>query len=600
MYDQAVRIVPRRGARRSRSCSATSIGYNRAARLIEQMESAGLVSPMQTNGNREVLVRRRPNSLAPHRIRLRRGAPVLGRDGRCARGRSRRGTAADGALKGLTSFRAEFRQRVKEGYEVWQELTNADGGLLGRDVELTDQGRRLQPEHDRRRLQRADQPGRRRPAAGHVLVAAQPARLRGRRAQPDALRRAGRRVAGDLHPRLQVPVLRPAGHGRQAGRRVRHLARRRCPRTSGRRRRPTPPSTTRSPLPTSEGIEAILSENGIETVYRETYSIDTKNFDTIVNAMKAEDPDIVVNGAQTEDGIGMLRAMLKADFEPDWLYQTNAPVARRPVLRRGRGREHRGRLLLDQPLAGGERPRATRSSSRSTTRCSAAPRPRTRPTRYAAGQVLTAAVEAVGSIDDQLALADWLRENEVDTILGPLSWNDDGSPIGEFLTGQWQNGERRDRAARGGRHQRQDRHGLGARRRQADGAVRPEPRPGRAAGRCLRPGGGRADADLRRHEDHQPGPGRVPHPGRLHQLHVVVVGGHRPAAVDPHHHTGDLRARLGRLPAGGLADPYRADVVDGAAHVRAGAGARGRDGHDLGQQLHRDPARLRRRVLHDR
>ena len=32
------------------------IGYNRAARLIEQMERAGMVSAMQTNGNREVLV----------------------------------------------------------------------------------------------------------------------------------------------------------------------------------------------------------------------------------------------------------------------------------------------------------------------------------------------------------------------------------------------------------------------------------------------------------------------------------------------------------------------------------------------------------------
>jgi branched-chain amino acid transport system substrate-binding protein len=60
---------------------------------------------------------------------------------------------------------------------------------------------------------------------------------------------------------------------------------------------------------------------------------------------------------------------------------------------------------------------------------------------FAAGQVLQAAVEAVGSIDDQEALADWLRENEVETILGPLSWNDDGSPIGEFLIGQWQDGK---------------------------------------------------------------------------------------------------------------------------------------------------------------
>ena len=31
------------------------IGYNRAARLLEAMEKAGLVSPMQSNGNRDIL-----------------------------------------------------------------------------------------------------------------------------------------------------------------------------------------------------------------------------------------------------------------------------------------------------------------------------------------------------------------------------------------------------------------------------------------------------------------------------------------------------------------------------------------------------------------
>jgi S-DNA-T family DNA segregation ATPase FtsK/SpoIIIE len=36
------------------------IGYNRAARLIEQMEHAGLVSSMATNGNRDLLVPARP------------------------------------------------------------------------------------------------------------------------------------------------------------------------------------------------------------------------------------------------------------------------------------------------------------------------------------------------------------------------------------------------------------------------------------------------------------------------------------------------------------------------------------------------------------
>ena len=59
---------------------------------------------------------------------------------------------------------------------------------------------------------------------------------------------------------------------------------------------------------------------------------------------------------------------------------------------------------------------------------------------YATAQVMQAAVEGVGSIDDQLKLADWLRGHTVDTILGPLSWNENGSPKGQFLVGQWQNG----------------------------------------------------------------------------------------------------------------------------------------------------------------
>ena len=42
------------------------IGYNRAARLIEDMERAGMVSAMQSNGNREVLVPRRKRSNAAH------------------------------------------------------------------------------------------------------------------------------------------------------------------------------------------------------------------------------------------------------------------------------------------------------------------------------------------------------------------------------------------------------------------------------------------------------------------------------------------------------------------------------------------------------
>jgi S-DNA-T family DNA segregation ATPase FtsK/SpoIIIE len=60
LYDEAVAIVLKsRRASISLVQRHLRIGYNRAARLIEQMERAGLVSSMATNGNREVLAQNR-------------------------------------------------------------------------------------------------------------------------------------------------------------------------------------------------------------------------------------------------------------------------------------------------------------------------------------------------------------------------------------------------------------------------------------------------------------------------------------------------------------------------------------------------------------
>jgi S-DNA-T family DNA segregation ATPase FtsK/SpoIIIE len=60
MYDQAVAIVlQHRRASISLVQRHLRIGYNRAARLLEQMEKSGLVSAMASNGNRELIVPKR-------------------------------------------------------------------------------------------------------------------------------------------------------------------------------------------------------------------------------------------------------------------------------------------------------------------------------------------------------------------------------------------------------------------------------------------------------------------------------------------------------------------------------------------------------------
>jgi S-DNA-T family DNA segregation ATPase FtsK/SpoIIIE len=56
LYDEAVKLVTE-----SRNASISSvqrrlrIGYNRAARIVEQMEEVGLVGPLESNGKREIL-----------------------------------------------------------------------------------------------------------------------------------------------------------------------------------------------------------------------------------------------------------------------------------------------------------------------------------------------------------------------------------------------------------------------------------------------------------------------------------------------------------------------------------------------------------------
>jgi S-DNA-T family DNA segregation ATPase FtsK/SpoIIIE len=60
MYDQAVAVVlEHRRASISLVQRHLRIGYNRAARLLEQMEKSGLVSAMATNGNRDIIVPKR-------------------------------------------------------------------------------------------------------------------------------------------------------------------------------------------------------------------------------------------------------------------------------------------------------------------------------------------------------------------------------------------------------------------------------------------------------------------------------------------------------------------------------------------------------------
>jgi len=191
--------------------------------------------------------------------------------------------------------------------------------------------------------------------------------------------------------------------------------------------------------PVVEGAEKILSAAGIQTVYRDEYPATTKNFDAVVNAMKDAGAEMVVQGAQFEDGVNMIRSMNRAGYKPSIVYQSSSPTYGQQYID-GVGAQNAEGVFFSSsysPLA--ETKDNAEFVKKFEEKFGGLP-PEDAADGFAAAQVLATAVQAVASYDDQGKLADWLRGNTVETILGPLQWNEDGSPKGNFLVGQWQSG----------------------------------------------------------------------------------------------------------------------------------------------------------------
>jgi branched-chain amino acid transport system substrate-binding protein len=338
----------------------------------------------------------------------------------------------------LTGEFSQPGQAAREGYEIWVETVNDSGGLLGRPVELV-----IKDDASNQNTIVADY---------NALISQD---------RVDLLLGTFSSLlnlpASTVAERNQMLYVEPAGgspemfsrgfqylffsqqatadkQGEVFARWVAGLPEDQRPRTAA-----YPTIDDPFAAPNVNGIRAILEPAGIETVYEETYAIDTRNFDTIVNAMRAAEPELVVHGAVFEDGVGLVRAMLRANYNPGWLYQTSAPSNGDQYAEAIGAENTEGVIYAVSHAPEANTPGNAEFVAAYEQKFGGVP-PEDAADAFAAGQVLQAAVEAVGDIDDQAAMADWLRANSVQTILGELKWNPDGSPIGEFLIGQWQDG----------------------------------------------------------------------------------------------------------------------------------------------------------------
>jgi branched-chain amino acid transport system substrate-binding protein len=346
-----------------------------------------------------------------------------------------------GASLPLTGEFSEPGKAARQGYEVWQAMVNEEGGLLGRQVELVikdDASNQNTVVADYNALISQDRVDLLLGTFSSLLnLPASAAAERNRMLYVEPAGGAPEIFSRGFKYLFFAQQSTADNQGDVFVEYIAGLPEDQRPKTAA---YPTldDPFTT----PTSQGIEEGLSAAGVETVYRETYPADTTNFDSIANAVKARNPELVVAGTQFEDGVGFTRALGKVGFTPDWYYQSNAPSFGAQYAD-GVGEENtEGVFYAVSHSQEATTPGNEEFVAKYEEMFGGDAVPEDAADAYAAAEVLQATVEANETVarDDQLKLADWLRANEVETILGPLSWNEDGSPKGEFLIGQWQNG----------------------------------------------------------------------------------------------------------------------------------------------------------------
>jgi branched-chain amino acid transport system substrate-binding protein len=341
----------------------------------------------------------------------------------------------------LTGDFSEPGKGVQRGYEAWAAYVNENGGLLGRDVELTildDQSNADRVASDYEKLINQD---------GVDLV------------------------FGPFSTRLVVPAaqvaqdygflfVEPAGAAEEvftqgfdnlfyaapavADDHYNYLADAIEAMPEAQRPKTAAYAVMDDPfaMGTAYGLKDRLEEMGVETLVDEVYPPNTTDFGSIAAKIDNADADIVVGGTQYQDAVNMIVALRQLNYQPKMAAFSTAPT--NPEFPEAIGQQTEGILSPTGYTPEADYPTNAEFVEFYTEREGTEPN-EDEANAWTTGQVVAAAVEAVGCADPdpecQQQLIDWLRENEVDTVVGPLSWDEAGRPQGAHLIQQYVDGK---------------------------------------------------------------------------------------------------------------------------------------------------------------
>jgi branched-chain amino acid transport system substrate-binding protein len=340
----------------------------------------------------------------------------------------------------LTGDFSEPGKGVQRGYEAWAKITNDKGGLLGRKIEL----KILDDQSNADRVV----------ADYEQLIGKDKVDL----------------VVGPFSTRLVVPAARvaeeygmlfvePAGAAKQvfeqgfknlfyaapavANDHYNHLADYVLALPAEKRPKTAAYAAMDDPFAqgTAYGLKAKLEAGGIRTVVNEVYPPNTTDFGSIAAKIAASRAEIMVGGSQYQDGVNLIVALQQLKYQPKLAAFSTAPT--NPEFAAAIGNKTEGILAPTGYTQKAPYPSNKEFVEKYTAQFGKAPE-EDEANAYTTGQVVAAAITAVGCAeqgDCQQRLVDWVRKNTVETVVGPLSWDETGKPKGAHMIQQWVDGE---------------------------------------------------------------------------------------------------------------------------------------------------------------
>lgn len=345
-----------------------------------------------------------------------------------------------GASVSLTGDFSDSGKAVKRGYELWAKTVNANGGVLGRKVQIKivdDASSTTQVVTNYQNLINKD----------HVDLTFGPFST--------LLTIPASRVA----KRYGKAFLAPAGGGPDVFKQnldnfffvqpaptvqsgnvfakwILSLPAAARPKTAGYAELDDPFSA-----PIAESIRAKFEAAGIRTVYKQVYPAETTDLSPVMAALVAKKPEVIVGGTQSDDAYAQVKSLVQLKYNPKFMYQSNGandPLnfpdkvgAKNTEGIMSAADWYPGSTAVGSAAFTAAYIKAYGGTDQQVDDSSAE--------AYAVGQLIEAVAKKTGKIDNKTIISS-LHSGTWQTLLGGLSWSANGSPSGEFNLVQWQKG----------------------------------------------------------------------------------------------------------------------------------------------------------------